>query len=244
MIWCDLAPCLIPTRAPAAEIELEQKGLRAASVPWFDPQGASANDTEILFVALLVIVARESVSELDKWASEVLEHEAAFAECSETGLPAEWRISQKLPVPAIYQRIHTAYQARGGSNATLDKIGKAINLFPRPGGKVGPLGHVQLKHHFTAKNKAVQKRWKSPAALFAIARLVKRHGVELRQLLGDEAQEEECLPRRASKLRARGRVLGTNRAAAAHTANRADRRWRVHGERPRCQVAARHLFWR
>ena len=110
VIWCDLGPCFISTSPLAADTEVEQKELRAASVPWFDPHGESPNDTEILFVALLVIVARESVSELNEWADEVLEREAVFKECSEAGLPAEWRVSQKLPVPAIYQRIHSARQ--------------------------------------------------------------------------------------------------------------------------------------
>ena len=51
------------------------------------------NDSEILFFTLLVICARESVGELNKWAQDVLAHEAGF---KEQGMAAHKRCGPSL----------------------------------------------------------------------------------------------------------------------------------------------------
>ena len=45
---------------------------KAASVVWFDKEPGLPNDTEILFLALLVVKNAESAGAASKWAADVL----------------------------------------------------------------------------------------------------------------------------------------------------------------------------
>ena len=162
----------------------QPKEARKASTNWFDHKPGKANDTEMLFFALLVIAAAPRVDELDAWADNVL------SQSHSTAVPTEWVISKKVNVPPIYRRVEAAYKACK-PNALLDKIGAILQVAPDAGGKVEGLRAPQLKHHFTSKQKDAQKRWKTPAALKVIATLVKRRGVALRRLIHDDTPLEE-----------------------------------------------------
>ena len=156
---------------------------------WFSADKGAANDTEVLFFALLVTHFRESVNELDKWASDVLAQQSAFL--SGGDLPDSLLTSRRVKVPPLLQRVHAAYSAEH-TVEMLEKIGKAIQQWPGAGG-IEDLTPSSLGHHRSSTKKNTQQRWKQPAAFFATAQLIKSHGIELRKLLGDETPRNELV---------------------------------------------------
>ena len=73
-----LAPCILmglqthPNRVRAGPDFEPARQHKAASVVWFDKEPGLPNDTEILFLALLVVKNAESAGAASKWAADVL----------------------------------------------------------------------------------------------------------------------------------------------------------------------------
>ena len=95
-----------------AESDVEAKETHEQSLPWFEPSGKAANDSEILFLALLLMQTRISVAGLNEWASEVLKLEPEFKLLGST---------YKLPATAKWQ------MAGAKPGAMLEPLAKAYN---------------------------------------------------------------------------------------------------------------------
>ena len=159
---------------------------------WFSRVGSTANTTEMLFFAFLVVYnSTGAVQALKSWAKSVLEHEAAFRA---TGvIPVEWKPKGNV-VPAVYSVICDAYKSVRGETELM-AIADAIHKWDGPG-KVDFLDVGRLRSHFRFSEgdngkKKPPVRWKSPNVLFTVARLIKEQRGELGRLLVDETPRED-----------------------------------------------------
>ena len=186
---------------------------KAASVVWFDKEPGLPNDTEILFLALLVVKNAESAGAASKWAADVLRFSPSGAVPEVWPPPGAPEWAGKGPNAApLYQTLEKAYKP-GWTWPALESICLAIRSFDGVGQHDNLQPH-HLREHIKAKppgpklagaKRAPPVRWKSPAIL-QVARLVKRDGAQLRQLLRLDAPREEVPTLRAQLAEARVQV--------------------------------------
>ena len=166
----------------------------------------------MLFLALLVLSTHSSRAELEIWATSVLRQESAFVRAgSGYRLPAEWQ-SNGGKVAPIFDPLAYAY-GHEHSTALLDPVATAMQACAKIDGR---LDAEKLKTHRRWQNdkKTKGKQWKTPAALFGVARLVLHRGRELRAALRIDTPREE-LPTAAEQIAARDRQLAESKRQAA-----------------------------
>ena len=129
------------------------------------------------------------VDELNEWATEVLKHKQTFL--SGGTVPDGWHASRKVPIPPIFKRVYSAYWDTH-TDKEYQAIATTIQQWPEAGGMEGLILSSLKNHRKSAKGHA-QKRWKDPMTFFAIASLVKRHGIALRKLFHDDTPPEELV---------------------------------------------------
>lgn len=167
------------------------KAPRAESNAWFDRKPGIANDTEVLFFALLILSSGERADTLDDWADTVLRpNEASYLSegAAAWKIPAEWKglRNQKAPIMNI---VLEAYDASRDADE-LNRIGAALQAW-RGKGQCSGLEQHHLRQHFSwarelrGKKRAGVLMERLQRSLVAVAALVKsrRSGSQLRTLL-------------------------------------------------------------
>ena len=119
---------------------------KAEARRWFPPSGEPANDTEHLFIALLVTLARTSVPELKEWAADV---RRGLTEGSEE-LPttAEWRMANDRP-GAMLAPVYRALRRTVWEEPELQKVATAMQAWHGPGSTNG-LAVGNLRYYLTS----------------------------------------------------------------------------------------------
>lgn len=118
-------------------------------------------------------------------------HEAAYQSQGAAGLPADWKPSAKVQVPAIYAPIADAIQE--GRAEPLQRIASAMSQWRVPGWRTGLdvqrlRDHAAAQKRYKAKHSRAVLHWKTPAALFGVARRIKQSRLEMQRLLGEEQE--------------------------------------------------------
>jgi hypothetical protein len=164
-------------------------------VKWFERSGSKANNTEELYVALRLVRDSDlAFKEQDEWAHKALAHEGARRRAGDAWQPpAEW----KDPKGPILKPLLDVYRQEGVPNASLDAIGKAIQVYAGDG-QCDHLrsGHLR-QHHSWANAKAQAKSGALKARLLSavcgVARLVVHERAALRSALEQGAGDKEPL---------------------------------------------------
>ena len=117
-------------------------------VSWFATKEGLPNDTEMLFFTLLLISAGTvKLTELKRWATDVMRYFAGFQSTGVDSLPAAWRVSKSQPLPEIYAGLHGACDKNRSADwvgGRLDQICKVIKA------QLGhDLGAAELKRYRT-----------------------------------------------------------------------------------------------
>jgi hypothetical protein len=171
-------------------------------VSWFSYGEEHANDTEVLFLAFLVVYRRSSVWDLDKWCQGVLHDRARAAELQQHWKPLTrhesdhgWHRSKKM-FSSLFDLIHVAYVETSWRDVELDAIGMAMQLWDGPG-QHDELRHGRLRKHLqhkplgarVTKKDAPPPRYRTWAAV-RVAALISERGVELRAALRLDEQQQ------------------------------------------------------
>jgi hypothetical protein len=173
-------------------------------VHWFDTAHEDANDSEMLFFALLLISCAASVASLEEWARKVLrEKPAAESARAAWKAPTEgWGKVGKLS--KLFAPLDDAYMNTSWTDYELDTIGAAMRLWDGAG-RHDKLTHTQLRTHLSLgrdlKLRAARRdkkmggplRWRS-WTIVNVAELVLRHGVALRKALKLDGMEPADVP--------------------------------------------------
>jgi hypothetical protein len=185
---------LSDTRPPAAAGALIQpKEPRDAARPWFSRHPGIANESEVLFLALVRVWNAENVPQQLEWASQILVEESRLLELGDAWRPqngAAWEPNEKklgsLLTPMLRQLRAAA------STGFLEQACKAMQSLHNLPGQCDGLNVNQLRYWLrepprepgASKKKGGGgiERWKG-RALVAVAKLVKRHGPALRRAL-------------------------------------------------------------
>ena len=168
-----------------AEVNVEEKGLRAASVHWFERAGGKANDTEILYFACLLLCTVRDVAELGSWCSQVMLAQEQQEQQEGAGAGA---VGRSWSWPAhILSVLSEAHLNQGWANGTLDTIGAAIKAVACRG-RMSGLTHSRLRQHQSwARDPKVKKqgllRARFVSAVSGVARIISQHGDRLWSLL-------------------------------------------------------------
>ena len=121
---------------------------RATAISWFERKSGPANDTEIIFYALLLCQSANSVAELDQWVQKVLSQAQRVEELGTKWTPPkepDWQGSGGQLAP-IFKYMQDAYRFGGQPNAFYDNVGAAIQSCAVEG-SVDGLGCSQLRDH-------------------------------------------------------------------------------------------------
>ena len=180
---------------------------RADANGWFTPSSAPANDTESLFIALVVLDCGVSARDAQDWANQAF---AALQPLGGAALPdsPEWRINGKPG--AMLQLPERALCGRSWRGGDLDPIGAAMQAW-RSTGRHDGLQHTHLVRYFQGARRFPRSpklkggkhdgppRWRSAPVLLSVAELIRRHGAELRCLLKLDTPIEEVPTLRPEK---------------------------------------------
>lgn len=167
---------------------------RNESIEWFDFKEDVPNSKEIRFFALLVISKRPSVAHMNEWVCSVLRYEAYFESRGKAGLPPDWLPSMKVQVPPIYEYLYHAYAGVEWDTPMLQRIANAMHTMLGDGQQVN-LTPQHLRDHYSRQKAHKSKKpkallhWKTPAALFGVARLIKDRRSEMEQSLNIEISQ-------------------------------------------------------
>jgi hypothetical protein len=164
-----------------SDVVQQPQGERKASVSWINRSAGDPTDQEVLFVVLLTAATSYTATELKGWYTDVLRQLPVYISQGVEGLPASWKVSREVKVPAIYAVLQQAYAKAVWERDLLERIGKAMSAW-RGDGRCDGLGRDELNSH--RKDKVAQARWKTPAMLFGVAKLLQVKGVKyMRELL-------------------------------------------------------------
>ena len=214
---------------------------RAAAIQWFATAEADANEQEVLFYAFLLIWTAKHAGDLDFWARRVL-HERVEAET----LKNKWRprtaaqggFSETNRVSDLFDPMRLAYCDNAWSDAELDWIGKAMQLWDGPGQR-DDLRATSFRNHMRKDEKLMPRgvgrdnktkgppRWRT-WSIVLVADLIHTRGPELRRQLKLDLVPEKVLP-------AHERVA----LAEKHSKELEDELKRVRKERDKAQNAYR-----
>ena len=166
---------------------------RASSVVWFESGEADANDTEVLFFALLLVslaMREKERAALDSWAAKVLAEAAAAFQLRAQWQPSDgWGKTNK--VSKLFDPMARAYGCQRSAEE-LDTIGKAIQSW-HGAGQFNGLCASRLQNHWRGKTfgfrrskkldlKSAPPRWRT-WQICSVAELVAKRGAALRSAL-------------------------------------------------------------
>lgn len=145
------------------------KAARKPAKVWFDWTPGPANDTEMLFYALLVLHAGEPIATLEDWAKRVLSEQPRYLELGDDWRPpmtTEWTTKGKL-IASNFKPMYDAYN-KTWPNAELEQIGVVIQGQRVCDGRCGELMPDHLRQQLNRKKGAPPRasaQLKEPASL-------------------------------------------------------------------------------
>jgi hypothetical protein len=170
-------------------------------VDWFNRPPGLPNDTEVLFLALLV-AACGKVSDVTAWAALLAPEAPRFTEQGSAWEPSDstlWK-GPGSQVAVALKPLLAIYSGLSIGKELLATVAKALQGWEHGGGARDDLGVVQLRNYLDNppedfkprgwKKKGGPPRWQGGMAA-QVAELVKRHGPALRKALKLDVPLEE-----------------------------------------------------
>ena len=165
---------------------------KASPTSWSPPGEADANASNILFWALMLCVTYHGkIDELNRWAKDAMQEESAAEEQRSAWSPPKerWPRGGKYQVSSIYHPLSRAHKDVAWPDEVLGQVATAMQAWRGEGAVAGLTGAV-LRNYITTAPLAVRVRSKDPPApryrswaVVRVARLLHKHGAQLRALL-------------------------------------------------------------